>query len=229
MAHAMILAAGRGQRMRPLTDNLPKPMLQVGNRPLIEWHIEALKKAGFVDLVINHAWLGDKIEVYLGDGQMWGVNLQYSPEATALETAGGIRKALPMLGSQPFAVFNGDVFTDYPRAQMNDIIANWQPGQLAHLVLVPNPPHHPEGDFAIDANGVVQDTDGGERFTFSGMGVYHPALFDGLESGQPEKLAPLLRKAMIEHRVRGEVYTGLWEDVGTPERLAKLNELVNTL
>lgn len=229
MSHAMILAAGRGERMRPLTDNLPKPMLEVGNRPLIEWHIEALKKAGFVDLVINHAWLGDKIEVYLENGQMWGVNLQYSPEATALETAGGIRKALHLLGNEPFAVLNGDVFTDYPRSRMKDIISNWLPGQLAHLVLVPNPPHHPQGDFAVDADGVVRDAGQGERFTFSGIGVYHPALFASLESGHPEKLAPLLRKAMQEHSVRGEVYTGLWEDVGTPDRLAKLNEIVNTL
>lgn len=212
--------------MRPLTDSIPKPMLPVGGRPLIEWHVEALKNAGFTDLVINHAWLGHKIEVYLEDGQMWGVNLSYSPEATALETAGGIRKALPMLGQAPFPVVNGDVFTDWPRARFREIIENWMPGQLAHLVLVPNPEHHPEGDFSVADDGYVFVESNAPRFTFSGVGVYHPDLFSHLISGHPEKLAPLLRNAMAGRQVRGEVYEGLWEDVGTPERLASLNELL---
>lgn len=219
----MILAAGRGQRMRPLTDNTPKPMLRVGGKALIEWHINALVSAGFQNLIINHAWLGHVIEQGLGDGQQYGATIQYSPESVALETAGGIAKALPLLGENPFPVLNGDVFTDWPMSQLAEVLNDWQDGQLAYLVLVPNPKHHPEGDFALVSDTGLVITDGPKKFTFSGIGVYHPDLFRSVEPGQPFKLAPLLRDAMDLGQVKGELYTGRWEDVGTPERLELLN------
>ena len=213
----MILAAGRGERMRPLTDTTPKPLLAVGGRPLIEWHLQALAEAGFRDVVINHAWLGAQIEQRLGNGERFGLRIRYSPEpAGALETAGGIVNALPLLGDGPFAVINGDIWTDYPLAQLPRSLGE----DLAHLVLVDNPPHHPQGDFALQGWRVVADAEA--RLTFSGIGVYAPQLFAGLEPGV-RPLAPLLRTAMAERRVGGEHYRGRWFDIGTPERLLELD------
>ena len=219
---AMILAAGRGERMRPLTDTVPKPLLQAGGKPLIVRTIEALRRAGVTDIVINHAHLGAEIERALGDGSAHGVRLRYSPETEALETAGGIAKALPLLGPHPFIVANGDVHSDFDYARLLDALA---PESLAHLVLVPNPDHHPDGDFALEA-GLVR-LGSGPKFTFSGMGVYRPELFRGIVPGEKAKLAPRLRTAIDGGLVSGELHTGLWRDIGTPERLAELDRLLS--
>lgn len=218
---AMILAAGRGERMRPLTDHTPKPLLVVGGKPLIVWHIERLAQAGFREIVINHAHLGQQIEQTLGDGHQWQVHIRYSPEATALETAGGIAQALPLLGDAPFLVVNGDVFTDIDYASLM-----LPAGKLAHLVMVDNPPQHVAGDFGL-CEGLVQAT-AGDMLTFSGVGVYAPALFDSVTRGQPAKLAPLLRAAMSDARVSGQHHRGIWHDIGTPERLAQLDTWLRT-
>jgi MurNAc alpha-1-phosphate uridylyltransferase len=221
---AMILAAGRGERMRPLTDDCPKPLLPAGGKPLIVWHIERLARMGFYDIVINHAHLGQMIETALGDGRHWGVRLHYSAEQTALETAGGIANALSWLGQEPFLVVNGDIFCDYDFALMREHAAKLHPGGLlAHLVLVPNPEHHPQGDFALRNDAVVE---GEPSFTFSGIGVYHPSLFSSIVPGQAAKLAPLLNQAIGSGHVRGEFYSGLWQDIGTPARLAELDRLL---
>lgn len=215
----MILAAGRGERMRPLTDHTPKPLLQAGERRLIEYHLDALARAGFVDVVINHAHLGAQIEQALGDGSRYGVRIRYSPEGEkALETGGGIFRALPLLGDGPFLVVNGDVWTDYPFAQIPR-----EPAGLAHLVLVDNPPQHPQGDFALV--GSLMRNDGPERLTFSGIGVYRPELFANCVPGA-FPLAPLLRRAAEAGQVGGEHYRGRWMDIGTPERLAQLDRLL---
>lgn len=212
---AMILAAGRGERMRPLTDTTPKPLLKVGEKHLIEYHLDNLRQAGIRDVVINHAWLGEQIEATLGDGQRYGVTIRYSREAEALETAGGIRQALSMLDDGPFVVINGDIWTDYP---LRDLPT--EPAGLAHLVLVDNPPHHPEGDFMLQDGRVLAT--GTNCLTFSGIGLYRPALFAGLEPGKAP-LAPLLREAMSGDQVSGEHHRGHWFDIGTPERLAELD------
>lgn len=212
---AMILAAGRGERMRPLTDTRPKPLLTAGGRPLIDYHLEALARAGFTDVVINLAWLGDAIRAHVGDGNAWGLQVRYSDEGErGLETLGGIVRALPLLGDAPFVVVNGDVFTDYPFARLAP------PDALAHLVLVDNPPQHADGDFALSA-GRVRET-GGERLTFAGIGVYRPELFSGQANGSAP-LGPLLRAAIARNEVSGEHYRGAWRDIGTPERLAELD------
>jgi MurNAc alpha-1-phosphate uridylyltransferase len=212
----MILAAGRGERLRPLTDHTPKPLIEVRGKPLIEWHIEKLVHAGVRDLVINLSWLGAQIRAALGNGQRWNARIKYSEEGPIpLETGGGIFRALPLLGADPFMLVNGDVFTnlDYPRLVLP---AN----ALAHLVLVPNPQHHTKGDFGL-LNGQV--VDGAEpSYTYSGIGVYHPELFAGCNDGR-FPLAPLLRTAMQTRQVTGEQYSGLWTDVGTTERLNTLN------
>ncbi|ENO81302.1 nucleotidyl transferase [Thauera sp. 27] len=225
----MILAAGRGERMRPLTDHTPKPLLAVGGKPLIVWHIERLRAAGFTELVINHAHLGFRLEDALGDGAAFGVRIAWSPEAAALETAGGIRHALPLLGDAPFVVVNGDVFCDADLAALRAAARRLDgDGALAHLLLVDNPAHHPDGDFHLDGNGLIHD-DCAPRLTFAGLGAYHPALFAGLPDPEPAKLGPLLRSAMHIGRVRGEHHRGRWIDVGTPERLAELDrELLTT-
>lgn len=216
---AMILAAGRGERMRPLTDHLPKPLLRLGDRCLIEHHIARLVEAGIQDIVINYAWLGELVERMLGSGERYGCRLHYSNEgATGLETAGGIQRALPLLGAEPFWVINGDVWTDYPIDARLQLASS----MMAHLVLVPNPPQHPCGDFGI-ANGIVQ-AHAAQQWTFSGIGLYRPELFRSLTPGV-HKLAPLLRQAMATQQVSGEVYTGLWADIGTPERLEQANQL----
>mgnify|MGYP000933034416 CR=1 FL=1 len=226
---AMILAAGRGERMRPLTDTCPKPLLAAGGKPLIVWHIERLAAAGIRDLVINHAHLGLMIEDALGDGSRFGVRIAYSAEGKALETAGGIARALPLLGNAPFVVVNGDVFCDADlaalRAAAEGLAAD---SPLAHLLLVPNPVHNAGGDFGLLPDGHIVDDGRGERLTFSGLGAYHPALFAGLDPDQPAKLAPLLRAAMAAGRVTGSRFDGRWVDVGTPQRLAELDAELRT-
>jgi MurNAc alpha-1-phosphate uridylyltransferase len=217
---AMILAAGRGERMRPLTDHTPKPLLPVAGRPLIVWHIERLARAGIRDLVINHAHLGQQIEQVLGDGAQWGVAIRYSAEGEgrALETGGGIQRALPLLGEAPFLVVNADVWTDLDPRRLY-----LRAGALAHLVLVDNPAHHPHGDFHL-RNGWLQA--GGEpRLTYSGIGVYSPSLFADCAAGA-FPLAPLLREAIGRGRVSGEHHRGRWIDVGTPQRLDALQAML---
>ena len=213
---AMILAAGRGERMRPLTDSLPKPLLAAGGKPLIVHHIEKLKRAGISELVINHAWLGHKLVAALGDGSAFGVSIRWSAEESALETAGGIVQALPLLGSDPFLVINGDTWID---ADYATLVSQPLGSDLAHLWLVPNPPQHPDGDFSLQA-GRVQDA---PALTFSGIGLYHPAAFAYLPSGA-HKLAPLLRDWMAQGRVGGSLLAGEWRDIGTVERLRALDE-----
>ncbi|MCU7798368.1 MAG: nucleotidyltransferase family protein [Candidatus Thiodiazotropha sp. (ex Myrtea spinifera)] len=211
---AMILAAGRGDRMRPLTDKLPKPLIPVAGKPLIVHHVERLVGAGFSQIVINHAHLGEMIEACLTDGSQWSIGIRYSPEEKALETGGGIFRALPLLGESPFLVVNGDIWCDLDFSHLK--LAH---DKLAHLVLVPNPAHHPQGDFVLQGDS-VSDSDG-EKLTFSGIGIYHPRLFKGCHAGA-FPLAPLLRAAMAEGLVTGECYSGHWADVGTLERLRHL-------
>ena len=225
---AMILAAGRGERMRPLTDHTPKPLLPVGGKPLIVWHIERLVAAGITELVINHAHLGAQIEQALGDGKKFGATIQYSDEGTALETAGGIAYALHLLGDAPFAVVNGDIFCDYDFAQLSAHAAQMQRDQdLAHLVLVKNPPQHPNGDFALHESRILPETQIPNPksclLTFSGIGVYHPSLFSGITRGAKAPLAPLLREQIALGKVSGEHHQGVWVDVGTPQRLHELD------
>jgi len=214
---ALILAAGRGERLRPLTDHTPKPLLEAGGRPLIEHTISALARAGFTELVVNLAHLGEQIQARLGDGSRLGVSIAYSHEGEeALETGGGIFNALPLLGDGPFAVVNGDLATDFPFERLRG-----HPRGLAHLALVPNPHHHPKGDFAL-ADGTLSAT-GEPRHTFSGIGVYRPGLFSACKPGK-FPLAPLLREAMAEGLVSGELYEGFWMDIGTSERLREFDE-----
>lgn len=226
---AMILAAGRGERMRPLTDHTPKPLLEIAGTPLILWLIRRLAATGIRELVINHAHLGEQLLARLGDGAAEGVRITWSPEPVgALETAGGIRQALPLLDTrEPFLVVNGDIWCDYDFARAlhlaNNLVAR---GKLAHLVLVPNPAHHPGGDFALDcASGLVRDSKA-NALTFSGIGIYAPALFEDLPPGQAAKLAPLLRTAITHEQVSGECHHGAWVDVGTPARLQELDSAV---
>jgi MurNAc alpha-1-phosphate uridylyltransferase len=212
---AMLLAAGRGERMRPLTDTVPKPLLTVRGKPLIVWHLERLSRLGVKQVVINLAWLGDQIRAALGDGARWQLQIHYSDEGdAALETGGGIFQALPWLGPQPFLVVNADVFTD-----LDFGVLRIAPDALAHLVLVANPMHHPHGDFAL-VNGRVQQ-DGGARWTYSGIGLYRPELFAGCSTGR-FPLLPLLRRAIASQRLYGQVFEGAWNDVGSVERLAAL-------
>lgn len=210
---AMILAAGKGERMRPLTLHTPKPLLPVAGKALIEYHIEALAAAGITELVINHAWLGQQVEQALGNGSRYGVRIAYSAETEPLETGGGIFKALPLLGDEPFIVVNGDVWTDYDFSLLHA-----PADSLAHLVLVDNPPHHPQGDFSLEQTSV--STQGESKLTYSGISVLHPRLFAGCSAGA-FALAPLLREAMRQGRVSGERFAGRWLDVGTVERLAE--------
>lgn len=218
---AMILAAGRGERMRPLTDQTPKPLLQVGRHRLIEHHLLRLAAADFREVVINTGWLGEQLPAILGDGQRYGVAIRYSHEGwPALETAGGIRRALPLLGEAPFLVINGDIWCDMPFATLRRA-----PAGLAHLVMVSNPPHHPDGDFAL--NGGRACLEGPQKLTFSGIGVYSPRLFYPLDDG-PAPLAPLLREAMARGEVSGEFYAGDWLDIGTPARLTQLRQRLQT-
>jgi MurNAc alpha-1-phosphate uridylyltransferase len=240
----MILAAGRGERMRPLTDHTPKPLLQAGGKPLIVWHIEGLVRAGITDLVINHAHLGVQIEQALGDGSQFGASVRYSDEGTALETAGGIAFALPLLGEEPFAVVNGDIWCDYDFSHLHARAATLATNaDMAHLVLVDNPEHNLKGDFALQVARVIPSTPlaplirgelgsspdkgrlgGVEVLTFSGIGLYKPSLFTSIPRGTKAPLAPLLREQIAEGRVSGEYHHGLWVDVGTPQRLDELDK-----
>lgn len=214
---AMILAAGRGERLRPLTDTRPKPLLEVGGRSLIEHHLERLAQAGFREIVINLAHLGDMIRDTLGNGSAWGVNIHYSQEPPgALDTGGGIAQALPLLGDSSFAVINGDIFSQYPLARLRAIKCSH-----AHLVLVPNPEHNPDGDFVLQGGHVFPDTTGPDAlppYTFSGISVYHPRFFSGKPGGK-YSVVPMLKAAMVLQRVTGEIFRGAWHDIGTPERL----------
>jgi MurNAc alpha-1-phosphate uridylyltransferase len=225
----MILAAGEGRRMRPLTEHTPKPLLQAGGKPLIQWQIERLKRAGFMALAINHAHLGQRLEEHLRDGAALGVNIAWSREPEPLETAGGIATALPLLGERPFLVTNGDVYADFDYARLIPILGEMtgNPDHLAHLVLVDNPPHHLEGDFVLN-DGQINAPQASpitpQRFTFSGIGCYRPELFAGIPAMSKAKLAPLLLAAMAKGQVTGEHFSGRWEDVGTPQRLAELDE-----
>jgi MurNAc alpha-1-phosphate uridylyltransferase len=219
---AMLLAAGRGERMRPLTDTLPKPLLPLGGRPLIAWHLSALARAGVREVVINLSWLGEQLRARLGDGAQFGVRIHYSEEGPVpLETGGGIFRALPLLGPEPFLVVNADIWTDIDFAQLT-ITAE----ALAQLVLVRNPPQHPRGDFALDGPLVVERESG--RYTYSGVGLYRPELFAGCSDGR-FPLLPLLKRAIAARRLRGQVHTGVWDDAGTPERLAQLEERLTAL
>lgn len=218
---AMILAAGKGERMRPLTLHTPKPLVRAAGVPLIEYHIKALAKAGFEQIVINHAWLGQQIEDYLGDGQRFGVQLSYSPEGEPLETGGGILRALPLLGAEPFVIVNGDLWTDYDFARLRRPIEG-----LAHLVLVNNPVQHPLGDFVLGEGKVRDGLPGEAQLTYSGISILHPALFANCQPGA-FKLAPLFRQAMSQAQVSGEHFTGQWIDVGTHERLADVERLLS--
>lgn len=218
---AMILAAGRGERMRPLTDNTPKPLLKVGGKSLISWHIERLVKAGFKELIINHAYLGQQIEHELGDGARWGIQIKYSPEQSALETAGGIANALPLLGNDPFLVVNADIFSEIDFGQLTQSLSA---SGMAHLVMVDNPPQHPQGDFSLEAGKLRSD--GTSKLTFSGVGVYSPDLFKNLVRGEAVRLSPLLTSAMANGLVTGEYFQGIWHDIGTPERLDKIDDML---
>ena len=221
---AMILAAGLGNRMRPLTLHTPKPLLEVGGKPLIVWHIEKLQKIGVTEIVINTAWLGEKLANALGDGSQFGVKILWSHEGEGLETAGGIINALPLLGDEPFILVNGDVWTTMDFASLLDV----QLGeQQAHLVLVENPPQHLKGDFIL-SNGLAytfEQEQLGEALTYSGIAVLHPRMFAGLENGK-RPLAPLLKQAMQQQQVAAEKLQGIWVDVGTPERLEQLDQQI---
>jgi MurNAc alpha-1-phosphate uridylyltransferase len=216
---AMILAAGRGERMRPLTDTTPKPLLRIGGQMLIEHHVHALLRAGITELVINHAHLGEQIVRALGNGSAYGVSIQYSAEGdAALDTGGGIFNALPMLGAAPFLVVNADIWTDFDFSGLPRDIDGF-----AHLVMVDNPPHHPAGDFSLSEGKLSRQ--GPAMLTYSGIGLYRPELFAGCAPGA-FPLAPLLHAAMDDGQVSGEHYTGRWFDIGTPERLAAVNAVV---
>ena len=217
---AMIRAAGRGERMRPLTDHTPKPLLCIDDKYLILNSIFNIKQSGIVDLVVNVSHLAGQIEGALGDGAQWGVHIRYSFEREALETAGGIAWALPLLGDEPFLVANGDVYSDYPFATLRARAQTLSVERPAHLVLVDNPAHHPQGDFGL-RDGVIKPD--GARLTFSGIGAYHPSLFAGLARGARCRLAALLAQPIAEGRVSGEHFRGEWNDVGTPGRLAELD------
>lgn len=221
----MILAAGRGERMRPFTDRIPKPLLRVAGKPLVLWLIERLARAGITELVLNVSHLGAMIEAEMGDGGRFGTNIVYSREREPLETAGGIALALPLLGNEPFIVSNGDVFSDFDPSGLLKVAERIShDGILAHLVMVDNPSHHSGGDFCLDRGRVAAGTGG--RLTFSGIGVYHPALFAPITPGTKHQLATLLREPMARGQVSGEHYRGLWVDVGTPDRLAWLDKML---
>ncbi len=217
---ALILAAGRGERMKPLTNTTPKPLLTVNNKPLIVYTIESLVAAGITDLVINLAYLGEQIENTLGDGSQFNATIQYSKEGqNALETAGGIIHALPLLGNAPFLVINADIACNFPLSRLTN-----KKIDLAHLVLIKNPKHHPGGDFGLENNVIKMQTS--KKFTFSGIGLYHPELFANTLPGK-SKLAPLLRNAAQKNRISGELHHGFWMDIGTPERLKELENYYN--
>jgi MurNAc alpha-1-phosphate uridylyltransferase len=212
---AMILAAGRGERLRPLTDHTPKPLIKVGEHKLIEYHLQKLAQAGFREIIINLSHLGELIRKTIGDGSRWGLNIQYSQEPpSALDTGGGIQQALPLLGDAPFAVINADLFTNYPFSRLRAIKCD-----QAHLIMVPNPAHNPNGDFALHGGHI--DPDGEQKHTFSGISVYNPRFFESSSAGR-FSVVPMLISAAKEKKVTGELYRGTWHDIGTRERLESL-------
>jgi len=216
---AIILAAGRGERLRPLTDNTPKPLVYAGNKRLIEYLIEALAKADFTDIVINYAHLGEQFPAALADGDKYGVKISYSPELDGgLETAGGIINALPLLGDAPFLVVNGDIWTDFDFSALANV--ELADDKLCHLLLVNNPEHNPEGDFALDNQNVVQ-VQGSNKFTYSGIGIYRQSMFEGFDNSK-RALKPLFDVAIAKQQVSGQIYQGQWSDIGTIERLNEL-------
>jgi N-acetyl-alpha-D-muramate 1-phosphate uridylyltransferase len=220
---AMILAAGKGERMRPLTEKTPKPLLHVGGKPLIEYLIESLNQSGFTELVINHAWLGEQVEAVLGDGSRFGSSIVYSSENEPLNTAGGIIKALPLLRDEPFLIVNGDIWTDYSFSTLK-AYSNLE--ELAHLVMVANPPQHPAGDYVLDSNNYLSlrdpDKTKEEALTYCGIAVLHPKLFQGL-AVEKIPLARLFKTAIKQKQITAEYYQGEWFDIGTVARLKKLN------
>ena len=227
MLSAMILAAGRGERLRPLTDARPKPLLMAGGRPLIEWQVEKLATAGFGNIVVNHAHLGELIETTLGDGRRFGVRIRYSPEWPALETAGGIAKALPLLGPAPFVVVSGDIHTSFDYATLLpriEAILRHPERRVAHFVLVDNPPWHAEGDMGLADGMVTRDT---PRLTYANIGVFHPMLFAGIAPGTWLKLFPWAYRFVEAGRVSGEHFRGDWDNVGTPAQLAGLDRRIS--
>lgn len=216
---AMILAAGRGERMKPLTDHTPKPLLEVNGKPLLVYHLEKLAAMGVNNVVINHAWLGEQIEQRIGNGDTFGLRISYSPEAPVLETAGGIAKALPQLGDAPFLVVNGDVWSNFDFAQLNEPLEDC----LARLVMVANPEHHPKGDFCLVEHLLHMPDGVTPTYTYSGIALFDPRFFSGIEVKR-QALAPILTKYIRSGRVAGHLHQGIWCDVGTPERLAMLNQ-----
>ena len=218
---AMILAAGLGERMRPLTDKMPKSMLQVNGKPLIQYHVENLVQSGILDIIINHAQFGDQIESFLGNGKIWGARIAYSPEdESPLDTAGGIVEALPLLGEEPFLTVNADIWTDFPFQQLLNLSEDLL-NDLAHIVLVDNPAHNAKGDFSLNKNRVLNEGD--FMLTFSGISVFKPEFFKGCTSGSTP-LTPMIRQAVSQGRVSGSHYQGQWRDIGTPERLQELRQ-----
>jgi len=213
---AMILAAGLGERMRPLTDHCPKPLLTAADKPLIDYHLEKLAAAGFADVVVNSAWLSEQLCDYLGRGERYGLQISHSVESEPLETAGGIINALPLLGSAPFLLINGDVFCD---VDFGDFLS-CRP-QSAELLMVENPPHHPDGDFSLSADGKLSES-GSPRYTFAGISVWQPACFAGLAAGR-RPLKPIMQNLMSQDSLRGRLHSGRWWDIGTPQRLAELD------
>jgi len=215
---AMILAAGKGKRMRPLTDQIPKPLLEVAGKPLIVWHLEKLAKAHFKEVVINHAYLGEMIESYLGNGSKWDLKIHYSREGVPLETAGGIKKALTLLGDEPFLVVNADIFSNLDYITLKNRNLNNFKG---HIVMVKNPAHHMHGDFVLNHNKI--ELEGSNKLTFSGLAIYRPEIFEEINMEPVVKLAPILKKLIDAGFVSGEEHHGLWFDVGTPKRLEEIN------
>jgi MurNAc alpha-1-phosphate uridylyltransferase len=223
MRRALILAAGRGERMRPLTDSVPKPLLKVGGRAIIEWQVERLALAGFGDLVVNHSHLGDQIEHVLGDGSRLGVRIRYSHEVQALETAGGVVQALPLLAAEPFLVVSGDIHTTFDYASLvprMEAMLRHPERQCAHFVLVDNPPWHSDGDMGLDAGRVTRE---GPKLTYGNIGVFHPMLFQDIAPGTWLKLFPWAYRFVDAGRVTGEHFRGPWDNVGTPAQLAALD------
>jgi MurNAc alpha-1-phosphate uridylyltransferase len=222
----MVLAAGRGERMRPLTESTPKPLLKAGGKPVVIWQLEGLARAGFRRVVINHAHLGRMIETALGDGSRWGLEIAYSREPEPLESAGGIRQALALIDADGFAVVNGDVYTDYDYRLLADRVEAMRvhAGVLAHLVLVDNPQHHPDGDFFFEQGRPLAS--GTRKLTFSGIGAYRREMFERLVPGAKHRLAPLITEAIATGRASGEHHRGVWIDAGTPQRLAQLDAML---
>ncbi len=222
---AMILAAGLGQRMRPLTDHLPKPMLLAGGKPLLQYHLEALAKIGVSEVIINLAYLGDKIREFVGNGEKFGLHIRYSEEPEPLETAGALLNALPLLGTEPFILINGDVWTDYPLEKLATY--QLQDDEDAHLVLVPNPAFHPAGDFSPNPQGRLENTPNLPKFTFGGISLIHPRLISAYPQQRNKfPLGEVLRFGIAHNRISAQIHQGGWSDVGTPERLVALDKLL---